>query len=422
MSDQRPNPEPSNDGRDALSRDSSFGMILSEEALLDWVDGRVSSADAAAMADASGRRGLAARVTQMQANKRVLNALPLEKAPGDLAERVVQALEREALLALADGQPSGSIPISTYQDHARGRRRTQSAWRVPAAMAAGLALILGGVSYMAYTVFKPAPSHTLGPLAQGDPRASVPHVAPDAPDSTGTVGAALTEAMNASQGEQPTTMAAAAGPDTTPSAHAAIAGIDASAAPLPASSPTIDDARALELARERRLAVRVRGASTRSLPLLAQNSGRVWSLEPGMDEGVKVALDTQRQDRYDRMLALARGGHDDAMLASAEDRSRFALRSLAGVAPLAIQPPSSIIMVPAPSLAYTAELPDGTPSLLSLKATLAARLGGSVSYVELDQALPTDPAAAAMRTLWWTEPPSAWSPRVRVPVYIEPLQ
>ncbi len=430
MSESRPNPDSNSErlareaqAREALARESlsrESGPILSEDALLDWVDGRVSAADAAAMAGASGRRGLATRVSQMQANKRALNALPLERAPADLGERVVQALEREALLALSDGQPTGELPISTYQAPARGRRRTTSTWRAPLAMAATLALILGGVSYMAYTVLRPQNSGAIGPLATND---APP---PDVPGATGPVGTALANAVNGDNAE-PMRLAAndsSAAPASGSAAErdeAMIAGSGSAKALAPAEPATIDDARAVELARERRLAVQVRGASTRSLALLAQNSGRVWSLEPGMDEGTKLALDASRQERYDRLVALATrsvGG----VAVSAEDRTRMALRSLASVAPLSFQPPASFVMAPAPAIAYTADLPDGASSLLSLKATLSARLGGVVSYVELDEALAIDPAAAAMRTLWWTEPTSAWSPRVRVPVYIEPLQ
>lgn len=431
MSESRPNPDPNSErlAREALAREALLresGPILSEDALLDWVDGRVSAADAAAMAGTSGRRGLAARVSQMQANKRALSSLPLEKAPADLGERVVQALEREALLALSDGQPSNVLPISTYQAPARGRRRTSApAWRMPLAMAAGLALILGGVSYMAYNVLGPKHSGTVGPLASNESRDPLP---PDVPDATGPVGTALADAMNGEE-SRPTTLAANDSSAGAPlgsapgSADAMIAGPASAKAVAPVEAAPIDDARALELARERRLGVQVRGANTRSLALLAQNGSRVWTLESGMDDATKRALDTKRQERYDRLVALAtRPAGTDGSLVSAEDRTRLALRSLASVAPLSFQPPVSFALAPVPAITYTAELPEGTSSLLSLKATLSARLGGTVSYVELDEAMPVDPAAAAMRTLWWTEPTSAWSPRVRVPVYIEPLQ
>lgn len=445
MSEFRPNPDPdatppnaagNADGRnvDARSAESLWresGPILSEDALLDWVDGRVSAADAAALAGASGRRGLATRVTQMQANKRALAGLPLERAPADLAERVVQALEREALLALSDGQSTGSLPISMYQEPVRGRRRNAGpSWRFPLAMAAGLALILGGVSFMAYNVLGPKGSSTVGPLATNDASEPVGVLStPEVAESTRPVGEAFAQAMRA-PGDDSTAMVADSGTVGTfgvsngddAGGDTPVAGTESGRNAAQAKATTIDDARALELARERRLAVRVRGASTRSLALLAQNNGRVWTLEPGMDEGTKLALDTERQGRYDAMIGLAKSGDGFGLAVSTEDRTRLALRSLGGVAPISIQPPAAVMMTPAPSIAYTADLPDGASSLLSLKATLAARLGGSVSYVELDAPQPVDPVAAAMRTLWWTEPSSAWSPRVRVPVYIEPLQ
>lgn len=427
MSQQRPNPDPNGEPRDlnregllreGLSRES--GPILSEEALLDWVDGRVSSSDAELLAGASGRRGLASRVAQMQANKRALSALPLERAPADLGERVVQALEREALLALSDGQPSGAIPISTYQSPQRGRRRKSApAWRVPMAMAAGLALILGGVSFMAYNVLRPENQGGIGPMAQNDSSDPLP---PEVPDMPGPVGDALANVMKGDAGDAVAMAASDGDPSQARGAETMIAGAHAAQAMVQVAPEPIDDARALELARERRLAIQVRGASTRSLSLLAQNSGRVWTLEQGMDEGVKLALDIRRQARYDAVASIGRHADGSVVAMSADDRTQLALLSLAGVAPLSIQPPASFVIVPVPAITYTADLPEGTSSLLSLKAALGARLGGRVSYVELDEPQPIDPTTAAMRTLWWTEPTSAWSPRVRVPVYIEPLQ
>jgi hypothetical protein len=45
---------------------------LSEEQILDWVEGRVDGEAVSRLAAASGRAGLSERVVQMQANRRAL--------------------------------------------------------------------------------------------------------------------------------------------------------------------------------------------------------------------------------------------------------------------------------------------------------------------------------------------------------------
>lgn len=470
------------------------GVILSEEELLDWVDGKVSAQAGEALAAASGRRGLASRVSQMQANRRVLQSLPIEAAPADLAERVVQALEREALLALstASAASDAPIPISTYVSP-RQRTARAPAWQPPAAIAAGLLLLIGGVSYGTYLAMRPTEPERLlamgdgtdgpngpggpnaaggGAMAAGSSRSGMPLVPgdPTVMDGGG-VGAALDRAGAIDRaGGDPTSTTVASGHEqgTGDAGHAGSPGaptgplvargvgepggeggmpeigLDTDVPPMvlaesaaPASAPglglavaepeEIDAERALVLAREGRLAVRVRSASTRGLALLEEPVGRVWTLSPGMDEGVRESLEAQRRRAYAGVLALAAGDDAGPAMASADvdrDRARLAMLMFGSIGPMAMQPPTALVVAPPPSLAYTADLPDGTPALMSLRASLATRLGARVDFVEVETPLaPLGSSAsdAAARTLWWTQPTPFWTARVRVPVLIEPV-
>jgi hypothetical protein len=479
------------------------GVILSEEELLDWVDGKVSAQAGEALAAASGRRGLASRVSQMQANRRVLQSLPVEAAPADLAERVVQALEREALLALttASAASDAPIPISTYVSP-RQRTARAPAWQPPAAIAAGLLLLIGGVSYGTYLALRSSEPERL--LAMGDgtdgtraagenassagaSRSGTPSVPGDPTVMAGGgVGAALDRAgaidRAVGAGGDPTSTAVASGHSseqgTGDSAYggnpgaptgpmiargagaaepggmavsglraedgAPKIGLDSDVPPMPmaasaapasaaglglavADPEDIDAERALVLAREGRLAVRVRSASTRGLALLEEPAGRVWTLSPGMDDGVRESLEAQRRRAYAGVLALAAGEGAGPAMASSDvdrDRARLAMLMFGSIGPMAMQPPTALVVAPPPSLAYTADLPDGTPALLSLRASLATRLGARVDFVEVETPLaPLGSSAsdAAARTLWWTQPTPFWTARVRVPVLIEPV-
>lgn len=525
----------SNLNNSGLTNSGQSGMILSEEELLEWVEGRLSPTAAASMAAVSGRRGLSARVSQMQANRRVMASLPMEIAPADLTERVIQALERETLLALSGDVPSEatSIPISTYQDSRssrngrRGGRRSSSqagvsrsaSWQAPLAIAAGLALLISGVSYFGYITLRDKNADArfgntgVGPIAIGStnegslngdqsmPLADVSRRTSDAKNTgnlgippipsplnegsrtgtTSSVGEAFANAMRdarspgsspndgsnnepndtsgmlidpATAGTALATAAAKAKFDRSPRvAGASRTNEGSDITPIAGNQETaskvapITDSRALELARERRLALRARGATTKAtsaitLAQLELNTGRVWSLSPGLDQAVKVELDAPRVEAHAQRVRAANEfalqSESARAVALASARTRLAMMSVGSVAPMAIQPPTPVLaplfeplimpdfygdLTPPPqSIGYLAELPEGAAALLSLKATLTTRLAASVEYVELAEPMAEDASASASRTLWWTEPTSAWTKRVSVPVVIEPAR
>ena len=164
MNDPNSNPASSSDrSRDGARSDA---RPVGEEQLLDWIDGRLPASEMARLEASSGRQGLGDRVRQMQANRRAMRSMPLEKAPPELMGRVLQALERELVLGWQDGaqpQDGGTIaqelePIS-FEEH----RGTTPPWLPRLAMAAGVALLLAGGTYWAMLLT--APPATPGTLA-----------------------------------------------------------------------------------------------------------------------------------------------------------------------------------------------------------------------------------------------------------------
>jgi hypothetical protein len=175
---------------------------VGEEQLLDWIDGRLPASEMARLEASSGRQGLGDRVRQMQANRRAMRSMPLEKAPPELMGRVLQALERELVLGWQDGtqsQDGGTIaqelePIS-FEEH----RGTTPPWLPRLAMAAGVALLLAGGTYWAMLLT--APTATPGTLADA-----------------GTGGVEIAAKSNAEQGSEQLALASGS-PQATPESH-----------------------------------------------------------------------------------------------------------------------------------------------------------------------------------------------------------
>src|SRR3954471_24505542 len=113
---------------------------LNEAEMLEWIEGRLSKIEESSRAT-KVRAGVSDRVRQMQANRRALQSLGTERAPAELMDRVMAALERETLLGIANGQEvSDHLPIS-ITPHIKEQKRRRSDRLAPAlALAAGVVL------------------------------------------------------------------------------------------------------------------------------------------------------------------------------------------------------------------------------------------------------------------------------------------
>lgn len=367
--------------------------LLSEEQILDWIDGRVSPQDASRLAAMSGRAGLEQRVAQMRANKRALVALGNVSAPRDVHDRVLAALEREALVR--EGE-SDAIPISTvvFEDEPRRRSWLHSAG-APLALAAGLLLLVsGGVYWIATANKRPGP--VPGPIAmkadQGDPVIENP----------GPVD------------EPPTMIAMTA--EATP-AHvpdAGVAGIveDQPAIMLAAHSAPIDDTRALELARQGRLVMRVVATNTKGLASLERDvsrpqSGREWKLDSKVSATLAQAVTPKN-------VPFGLGSRDEFAYASADAMSMLGPKAAFTWPLTAMTDRASRVKG-----TYLADVPARESTLRAVKALLADKLDAKIVFEELGEAVKLPQRLDADSALWWTRPTAKWTQRVSIPVVVE---
>ncbi len=399
---------------------------VSEDALVDWIDGSLSPQDVRRLAAESGRADLHDRVAQMQRHRDVLRSLGdtrgAVRAPADMHARVMSALERESLVghesveqelrALERAAPADTAPLAELRLVREDRARSHWTKRAPSlALAAGLLLLVTGGAFWTTQLFRSAsPKLADAPttLAQAGSGA------PGAPESASAVGDATAS--------DPVTFAAN---DTALAADAAAARM--SVAPLAAGpvarEVTIDEA--VSLAREGRLAIRVTARDLRGLSRLEQDTAarkgnQSWQLSRDVPPAVLAAAlpATSEASR-----AFLRAAHE-VVGSSPSGTAMFSTASLitplvgpgATVTSLA---PATIASGPALSASYLLDLPQTERAFDAVRAVLRDRLKGEVVFAELPDAMPATAKADAQSALWWTRPSSQWSPRVTVPVLVE---
>lgn len=354
---------------DARSNSTHLPPGLTEELLVDYVDGVLGPAESARVAGlvASDAR-LRALVAGMASDKAALARAPEPRPPADLLERVQAVLEREALLGLSEGERgTPRLRIATSDGPALSSRLGEAwarAWR-PLALAAGLALVASGGVYWARIFAASAP----GPK----PEALVARGPEDA--STGPVA-------NIAAVDEPPAVAKLA----VASEAVAQASLMQAEAPPPAG---VDAARGAELLRAGRLVIRVETGE-----------------EPGpMLPGIS---------RRGPVMAMA--GPSRALNASprvpmrpdwSEPRVELAGLSLSGPVAGPPLPRASVRRV-------VVRVADSPAALEALRASLERRYGGRVVFEE--SAGPAAPALDAADLVWWSGPSSGWSRRLPAPV------
>lgn len=399
---------------------------VSEDALVDWIDGSLSPQDVRRLAAESGRADLHDRVAQMQRHREVLRSLGdtrgAVRAPADMHARVMAALERESLVgnesveqelrALERAAPADTAPLAELRlirDDGAGSHWTK---RAPSlALAAGLVLLVTGGAFWTAQFFRSASPKL------ADPAATIAH------RDTGKPG--LGESASPVGAASDATSFAVAANEAAPSADAAAARM--SVAPLAAGpvarEVNIDEA--LTLAREGRLAIRVTARDLKGLSRLEQDtttrkSSQSWQLSRDVPPAVLAAAlpATSEASR-----AFVRAAHDVVGSAGA-GTAMFSTASL--IAPL-VGPgasvtslaPAAITTGPSLTASYLLDLPQTERAFDAVRAVLRDRLKGEVVFAELPDAMPAAAKADAQSALWWTRPSSQWSPRVTVPVLVE---
>ena len=399
---------------------------VSEDALVDWIDGSLSPQDVRRLAAESGRADLHDRIGQMQRHRDVLRSLGDTqgslRAPTDMHARVMATLERESLVghesveqelrALERAAPADTAPVANLR-LVQGEGST-SHWtkRAPSlALAAGLLLLVTGGAYWTMQMLRSASPKMADPsktIAMADANKPV------AAESTAPAGAdaAATSMMIASNDATQATEAAGARMNVTTMAAGPVA-----------REVTIEEA--VALAREGRLAIRVTARDLRGLSRLEQDGAtrrgnQSWQLSRDVPPAVLAAAlpATSEASR-----AFVRAAH--ALGSSTETgTAMFSTASL--ISPL-IGPgatvtsfaPAVIATGPALSASYLLDVPQTERAFDAVRAVLRDRLKGEVVFAELPDAMPAATKADAQSALWWTKPSSQWSPRVTVPVLVE---
>jgi len=409
-----------------MPADPSNSRPLTEDQLADWVDGSLSDAQVQALVDASGRSDLPQRMAQMQRHKVLLATTLPERAPRDLHDRVLAALERDMLLGAVEAERSSATETPAPQlkltgDGPTPAQRTNAArWMPRMAMAAGLLLVVGGVSFFVVKAI----SLSSRPLAK-DQFAGVTRPTPTNPTdlASGTQIAALEKSEQSNtlgEANPASTTFADATLATTSSAASSAAGPAAkqSANQILAAEPRIDPKgvpldRAAQLAAEGRLAIRVVTEDTRGLASFEQagaaplnSPNRPWRVTKQVPAQIVASV-------LPSVLPRASGLDDPRVLAADMVVPMAGLAMHPLLASTQVDPTFSRVRA-----SYLVSVPASEAGLDVLRNALRSRLKGAVEFFELPEAVQAPSADTPRDLLWWTQSPTHWTPRATVPTVI----
>lgn len=399
-----------------MSPDSSNPRPLTEDQLADWVDGSLSDAQVQALIDASGRSDLPQRMAQMQRHKVLLATTLPERAPRDLHDRVLAALERDMLLGAVEAERSSATETPAPQLKLVGEgparvERVASRWMPRMAMAAGLLLVVGGVSFFVVKAISLSSRPLVkNQIAQGPQPAPTETNTTNPASGTQIAIAEKTETAPLAAGDTPSASTADAA--STLASSARIESASASLEPrVDLKGVPLD--RAAQLAAEGRLAIRVVTEDTRGLAAFEQagaaplnSPNRPWRVTKQVPAQIVASV-------LPSVLPRASGMNDPRILAA---------EMVAPMAGLAMHPLlASTQADPAFSrvrASYLVSVPASEAGLDVLRTALRSRLKGAVEFFELPEAVQAPSADTSRDLLWWTQSPSQWTPRATVPTVI----
>jgi hypothetical protein len=366
---------------------------LDESAMLAWIEGRLSKIEETDLARRA-RPGTVERVQQMQANRRALQSVREERAPAELMDRVLAALERDALVGLSNGQdlyehPPISIATATTKEK-KGPSWAQR--HAPAlALAAGIALLLAGAAYWSSLLFK---SGKTVQVAGGTDTTPAPAHADEN---------ASRLAINQSPADTQTPPALA---DTDLNA-----GHPAETANIEPATPALTPGRMLALARQGRLVMRVKAHDLTKLADVEAPAkyDRPWKLSKDVPSAVVAAIVPKAAPIVGPMpesQPVIAGSKVITPLLGPGAAMNWALDAAAD--------PASRVRA-----TYLLDLPNTEQNLDHIKLVFKDRLKADVSFEALDEAVQAPQTQDPETLLWWTLPPAQWVERVTVPVVVE---
>jgi hypothetical protein len=377
---------------------------LTEADLLDWVEQSLPTRRLAEVhAALRTNPPLAARLEEMRVDRAAVAAIGLSTAPATLMDAVEQALERHLLVGLSSGEPlSDRPPVSIFTPSRRDPFRLGS-FRGDAvgrrlALAATLLLVAGGATIVAVLAMRLAATST-------PPTFPIAINTPD--DSTkGLKGPAETGEAHPVIDGSPVELAEAPVIDSDAALRT-----EALADAGPAE-PTISLARAVELAREGRLVVRIRSGDVDRTLLrfgrMADRPRQAWRLTEDAPTAIVAGLQTEPPRLVDPRI-------EPVILSDWSgipglDTPMFPFPAMA--------PPRFEIERVIPTV-FLAQVRTDEASLRGMIAALNATSIHSAALEESPTplAMPA-PSLDADAILWWTQAPQGWRPWAQVPVVV----
>ncbi len=353
-----------------------------------------------------------------------LGSAPETSVPPGLLNAVEAVLERDALVADEDDQAGAEFSTGIEHGTLVSARppevrlgAARGGWTIGAryaAMAATLLLAVGSAAYIMRANTRPASVPAAAPpgaerdLAQNAPSES----------SSGSQIAMKSAANEAAQ-PLPDEIARGEHPRTD---HTAIDAAPTLLATASAADGEMTTERAIELARAGRLMVRVvTGSVDRTLAKVRDGSDRrLADVVSCVDTAPADASQIASAAETLRPLA----GRDTSMDLAQESPTAFAgdhFPADASEAPRSVRPARSEGFKHHESRRAVArvDLQLSPQAIESLRAALETRGSAVVQLVELPEPMAASATFDPDQALWWTQPPSAWAPRVGVPVVFE---
>lgn len=396
--------------------------------MLAWVEG-VLPADRASAVEASLRAdpALHALAQRLSQDRKALTSLPDEPAPADLLDGVHEAMEREMLFGLAEeGETADRLPVSVVRPARSGLRdiflREQPGRRLAAAAAvllmAGGALTYIAIDWLGVLSADVDDGTALAMETEADPTGDsiasegvssrLDRLPADAVDRLALNPDERVSVSDLAQG--PLSDGEHSGSSTGPFEQRD----GRMAARVLAEQGRVGPDRAARLLAEGRLIVRVRtldaAEAMASLDGFTGASHR-WRLSPGAPEAVAAILAPDGLGRPSPVI-----GPTPAFANRQDGAERPSLlRSIPEAEQRRGRAPAGFVI----ERLYTIEVEAEARAVQRLVRELSS-LGVvdvvlEASPVPLDLPAPSSPESL----LWWTEPPSTWSPRGVAPVVVE---
>lgn len=417
---------------------------VTEDLLVDWIDGTLSPAQEQLIASLPDRASLQSYVEQLRLDSRNFRSLPNDSAPAGLAEAVVQSLSAESIgddvLQTIGRQAAhqGAVPVQI-------RRVSWTLTGPRFAMAAAAVLAVTAGMYWAATRGTRNPANLLqdNSLAMTDSHttheagsgptdlfaasslagSSKPGIAGNSnlADAATSQDAAPDRVIRGTleAASEPTATRIASGPSREERAIvpslAPLAMAKSSSGANPGPTKVRDQARAIELAKAGRLAVRVKTKDTRGLAQLEKqgrsDSTSPWKLRTQVPPAVLAAVIPPAP-----VIGPMQDGIPSRALAGTQRSSSMIAGMMSFVPAVTFTAEDPMARVRG---TYLVEFAGTDKALAAVQATFAGRLHGEFELEELPEPLDLTPSTTPERVLWWTQPASEWAPRVVVPLVVE---